>query len=414
MMVFLLGWRNLRRNPLRSLITIGGVASGYAVLMFLISLTEGMLDQMLNNGTDLLVGHVQIQHQDYLPDRDLYETLGGSEGTDWRALMERLLREPEVVAATARIHASGLASTGEYSAGVAIVGIDPVREAEVSGLQGQGTPRNLKGRGLLLGNTLKQELVSGEGTEIALVTQAADGTIGNDLYRDRGTHDTGMALLDRSLTLVHLTDLQDLLALAPGRVHEIALKLRDPGAAEAVAARVNDSAILPPGAVARSWRSLLPTLSDYLDMATASYVFMIGLVALFAALGVLNTMLMSVFERIRELGMLSALGMRPAWVVLTVLSESLALAVAGLGVGLALGSLLVWHLSSTGLDLRSWMGEISMLETRMDPVIPVVWSWNAVWWPAAGLVLASVAASLLPALRAAFVDPVLAIRDLSS
>ena len=312
MMVFLLGWRNLWRNPLRSVITIGGVASGYAVLMFLISLTEGMLDQMLNNGTDLLVGHVQIQHRDYLPDRDLYETLGGSRGTDWRALAERLLGEPEVVAATARIHASGLASTGENSAGVAIVGIDPVQEAKVSGLQGQGSPKDLHGRGLLLGDALRQELAAGGGSEIALVTQAADGTIGNDLYRNRGTLDTGMALLDRSLTLVHLEDLQELMALAPGRIHEIALKLRDPGAAEAVAARLNDSAVLPPDAVARSWRSLLPTLSDYLDMATASYVLMIGLVALFAALGVLNTMLMSVFERVRELGMLSALGMRPA------------------------------------------------------------------------------------------------------
>ena len=412
-MVFLLGWRNLWRNPLRSLITMGGLASGYAVLMFLVSLTEGMLVQMLNNGTDLLVGHVQIQHQDYLRDRDLYETLGGGEGTDWRALTARLLREPEVVAATARIHTAGLASTGEYSSGVAIVGIDPVQEAKVSGLQGQGSPKDLQGRGLLLGEALQQELVAGIGTEIALVTQAADGTIGNDLYRNRGTLHTGMALLDRSLTLVHLTDLQELLSLAPGRVHEIALKLRDPGDAELVAARLNESGILPPGAVARSWRSLLPTLSDYLDMANASYVFMIGLVALFAALGVLNTMLMSVFERVRELGMLSALGMRPARVVLTVLSESLALAVAGLGAGLALGSLLVWHLSSTGLDLRSWMGEISMLETRMDPLIPVVWTWNAVWWPAVGLVLATVVASLIPALRAAFVNPVLAMRNLS-
>ena len=258
-----------------------------------------------------------------------------------------------------------------------------------------------------------QELAAGGGSEIALVTQAADGTIGNDLYRNRGTLDTGMALLDRSLILVHLEDLQELMALAPGRIHEIALKLRDPGAAEAVAARLNDSAVLPPDAVARSWRSLLPTLSDYLDMATASYVLMIGLVALFAALGVLNTMLMSVFERVRELGMLSALGMRPARVVLTVLSESLALAVAGLGVGLALGSLLVWHLSSTGLDLRSWMGEISIAETRMDPVIAVVWSWNAVWWPAVGLVLSTVVASLFPALRAAFVHPGLAMRNLS-
>ena len=413
MMVLLLGWRNLWRNPLRSLITIGGLASGYAVLMFLVSLTEGMLVQMLNNGTDLLVGHVQIQHPDYLPDRDLYETLGGSEGTDWQALTERLLDEPEVVAATARIHTAGLASTGEYSAGVAIVGIDPVREAGVSGLQGEGSPKNLQGRGLLLGEILQQELLAGSGTEIALVTQAADGTIGNDLYRNRGTLRTGLALLDRSLTLVHLTDLQELLALAPERIHEIALKLRDPGAAEGVAARLNDSGVLPPGAVARSWRSLLPTLSDYLDMATASYVFMIGLVALFAALGVLNTMLMSVFERVRELGMLSALGMRPARVVLTVLSESLALAVAGLGAGLVLGSLLVWRLSATGLDLRSWMGEISMLETRMDPVIPVVWSWNAVWWPAAGLVLATIVASLIPALRAAFVNPALAMRNLS-
>ena len=412
-MVFLLGWRNLWRNPLRSLITIVGLASAYAVLMFLVSLTEGMRVQMLNNGTDLLVGHVQIHHREYLPDRDLYETLGGSEGIDWRTLVERLRREPEVVAATARIHAAGLASTGETSAGVAIVGIDPVQEAKVSGLQGQGRPKKLQARGLLLGENLQQELGAGTGTEIALVTQAADGTIGNDLYRNRGTLRTGMALLDRSLTLVRLTDLQELLSLAPERIHEITIKLRDPGEAEAFAARLNDSDILPPDAVARSWRSLLPTLSDYLDMVTASYVVMIGLVGLFAALGVLNTMLMSVFERVRELGMLSALGMRPASVVLTVVSESIALAVAGLGAGLALGSLLVWHLSSTGLDLSSWMGEISLLETRMDPVIPVAWSWNAVWLPAVGLVLATVAASLLPALRAAFVSPVLAMRNLS-
>ena len=86
---------------------------------------------------------------------------------------------------------------------------------------------------------------------------------------------------------------------------------------------------------------------------------------------------------------------------------------AGLGTGLALGSLLVWHFSSTGLDLRSWMGEISLLETRMDPVIPVAWSWVAVWLPAVGLLLATVVASLLPALRAAFVNPVLAMRNLS-
>lgn len=412
-MVFLLGWRNLWRNPLRSLITIVGLASGYAVLMFLVSITEGMRVQMLNNGTDLLVGHVQIHHPEYLPDRDLYETLGGSEGTDWRALAERLRREPEVAASAARIHAAGLASTGETSAGVAIVGIDPVQESKVSGLQGQGSPKNLQGRGLLLGESLQQELVAGTGTEIALVTQAADGTIGNDLYRNRGTLRTGMAFLDRSLMLVHLTDLQELLSLAPERIHEITIRLRDPGEAEAFAARLNDSDILPPGTVARSWRSLLPTLSDYLDMVTASYVVMIGLVGLFAALGVLNTMLMSVFERVRELGMLSALGMRPASVVLTVVSESIALAVAGLATGLAVGSLLVWHLSSTGLDLRSWMGEISLLETRMDPVIPVAWSWAAVWLPAVGLLLATVVASLLPALRAAFVNPVLALRNLS-
>jgi len=414
MMVFLLGLRNLRRNPLRSLITIGGLASGYAVLMFLVSLTEGMLDQMLNNGTDLLVGHVQIQHRAYLPDRDLYETLGGSGGTDWRALADRLLDEPEVVAATARIHTAGLASTGEFSAGVVIVGIDPVQEAKVSALQGQGNPKNLQGRGLILGEALQQELVAGAGSEIALVTQAADGTIGNDLYRNRGTLHTGMAALDRSLTLVHLADLQELLSLEPQRIHEIALRLRDPSEAESFAARMNESGILPPDAVARSWRSLLPTLSDYLDMAGASYVLMIGLVALFAALGVLNTMLMSVFERVRELGMLSALGMRPARVVLTVLSESLALTVSGLGAGLALGSLLVWHLSATGLDLRAWMGEISLVETRMDPVIPVVWSWKAVWWPAVGLVLATIVASLIPALRAAFVNPVLAMRNLTA
>ena len=114
----------------------------------------------------------------------------------------------------------------------------------------------------------------------------------------------------------------------------MAIKTSDPKNADAVSARLNSSDILPQNATARSWGDLLPQLKEYVGLAEGMGWFLISLIGVFAALGVLNTMMMAVFERTREIGMLHSLGMSPASILMTLLAESLFLGVLGLTAGL--------------------------------------------------------------------------------
>lgn len=414
MIIFRLGWRNLWRNSRRSWITISAIGTAYAILMALTGLTGGMMAQMLRNGTELIVGHLQIHDSDYLPDRNLYDWLGEDTETDLQTLLARLQDFPEIQAATPRVHGFGLLSTGDQSSGAQIIGIDPGAESQVSSLLGtlvQGellskSPR----RGLLLGDILARSLGVEPGSEVAVVTQAADGTLGNDLYQVTGIVHSGLVYLDRSLALVHWNDLQELLALDATQIHEVAIRINDPISADLLSGRLNASGMLPVGAIVQSWGDLLPQLKDYVQLADGVVWFLISLIGVFAALGVLNTMMMAVFERTREVGTLNSLGMNPFRILSTFLVESFFLALVGLGVGFMVGAVLMYYLSTHGLDLTRWMGEVSMLDTRLDPVLKAVWVWDQFLWSALGLMLAVLLATYIPARRASRMNPVEALR----
>ncbi len=411
MLAVRLGWRNLFRNPRRSLISISAVASALVFLAFMLAMARGLGDQMLENGTSLLLGHVQLHHPDYLPDRSLYDTLGGRSGID-PALSAELVRRPGVAGAAPRVYGFALLSTGEHSAGSQLIGVEPEREGGVSRLlecvRSGEPPAPGAGGGIWLGQGLARELRAELGSEVAAVTQAADGSLGNELYRVRGLLRTGLTPLDNSLALLHLSDLQQLLALPPERVHEIALRLDEVQESARIAAALNEGG-LPAGVEALGWAELSPQLSDYLRILDGAYGFLIGFVGLFAALGILNTMLMAVFERTQEIGTVGALGMRPSAIVVTILCESLFLALAGIALGLVLSWLLMIPLESQGLDLSRWMGEISVQNSFIDPVLRFRLLPEQLFWSAAGLVLAALAAALLPAMRAARMDPARAL-----
>ncbi len=415
MLIFRLGWRNLWRNPRRSLLSIVAVAVAFAVLITLGSLREGIARQMLDNGTRLLLGHVQVHDVAYLPGRSLYDTIGGVAGTDVPGLVAALEQTPGVLAAAPRVIGFGLLSSGSRSAGVQLIGLDPAREARVTSLlsalgEGQGfagAPPN----SVLLGSTLAEELEVEPGDEVAVVTQAADGSLGNELLTIRGIFSTGLAPLDRSLALMALGDLADLLALGPRRIHEIAARVDDPASAEAVAALLNGSRALPPGARAESWERLARQLVDYLRLLRGWNWVLIVIVGTFAAFGVLNTMLMAVFERTHEMGMLAAVGLRPSRILAMVLAECLCLAAVGLAAGFGLGAAgmayFVWH----GWNLSRWTTGLTIAGTLLDPVLRGVMTWKST--PSIALILAAIMllAGLLPALRAARMKPVEALAE---
>ncbi len=407
-----LGWRNLWRNPRRSLISISAVASALLFLAILLGMTQGIGEQMLDNGTSLLSGHVQLHHPDYLPDRNLFDTLGGRTGIE-PGLLDALQARPEVRQATPRVYGFALLSTGEHSAGAQLISVQPDREAEVSRLlqcvQIGRRPGETSPGGIWLGKGLAREIQATLGSEIAAVTQAADGSLGNELFRVEGILRTGLSPLDNSVALLEIPDLQLLLALPPQRVHEIVIRLQDVFAAGAFAGQLNAGSRLPEGVRAQSWEEFSPQLRDYLQIMDSAYGILIGFVALFAALGILNTMLMAVFERTREIGTVGALGMPPASIIASILIESLFLALLGVGLGLALTGLVMPPLETHGLDLSRWTGEISVVDTYIDPVLRFRLVPRHLIWSAVGLVLATLVAALLPALRASRLDPAKAL-----
>lgn len=414
MLLFRLGWRNLWRNPRRSLITISAIATAFVILILLMGLGEGVKQQMLENGTGLMLGHVQLHNPEYLPDRSLYDVLGSfEEGVDREALDRELDAAPQILAHSERVYGFALLSTGDHSSGAQIIGIDPEAESEVTtflaGVESDRTPLAAGAMTIWLGESLAKELEASVGSEVAAVTQAADGSLGNALFTVGGLVRTGLSPVDKSLAVVHLQDLQDLLALASDQIHEVALRVADPFRAESVARSLSDGGGLPPGVEAESWESLAPQLRDYVNISESANTIIVAFVAVFAALGILNTMMMAVFERTREIGMVNALGMLPSQVLTTILLESLFLAAAGLGVGLLVAGGLMSYLTHNGIDLSRWTGELSMLNTRMDPQLRFAWKWDHLTMSAAGLALAALAAAGFPAAKAARLNPIQAM-----
>jgi ABC-type lipoprotein release transport system permease subunit len=410
--VLTLGWRNLWRSPRRSLLTVGTVAVAFTVLVLLLGLVEGIARQMVENGTRLTLGHLQLHDARYLPDRGLHDTIGGRDGVDVRAVLARVDATPGVVASAPRVLGFGLLSTGPRSAGAHLRGIDPGREARVTGLQAALVEgRGLDGapvRALLLGQELAAELGARVGDELAVVTQAADGTMGNELFTVRGILRTGLLGLDRALALTRIEDLQALLALDPGRVHEVAARVAVPEAAPAVATALAVPEAAPAVRI-EPWQRLAPELTEYLTLLRGSSWMTILIIGLFAAFGVLNTMLMAVFERTRELGVLAALGLRPRQVLALVVAESACLAAAGLGAGLGLGLLGMTYLAYHGIDLTRWTGGVTVAGVLFDPVLRAAWDWAGALRVAWTLAAITVAAGLVPALRAARMRPVEAL-----
>lgn len=409
-----LAWRNLWRNPRRTLITLAGVALGYTLLLFLASLLEGLKQTVIENGTRLGLSHMQVHASGYYPDRSIYETLGGQAGTDVGRLLAAVTAEPQIQAAAPRVYGYGLVSYASSSAGVEFLGVVPAHEEQVTVLhtrivQGSYLTEKVP-NGVVIGDTLASAIGARVGAELVLLTQAVDGSMGNDLYTIVGIFHTGFAVMDHSVVLMRLSSLQELLHLVPERIHEIGVLLVDATKATAVASALEArlSETLP--VRVRAWPELVPELAGRIQFNRNVNSVIFFFVVLVAVVGVMNTMLMAVFERTRELGMLMALGMRPVRVVGLIVIETGSLVGIGLMVGAGLGAPLLWYLQAYGLDLRRFISAISIGQVVVDPFWYGRHDFSAYSRTALKMMVMAFMAALYPALRAARLRPVEAIQ----
>jgi ABC-type lipoprotein release transport system permease subunit len=424
MLVFM-AWRNIWRNPVRSALTVAALGGSLVLLILYLALVNGMTRQMVEHATDLSIGHLQVHRAAFVADQDLYATL------PW-AYMTRIERDIPGIEVAPRLYASALASTADTSNGVLIRGVDPQREPRVTRLldalragdadlgpappSAAGLPR----RNVVVGAQLAKNMNIGPGDELVLVTQAADGSIGNALYRVAGVLKPVDPGFDRSGVLMSIDAFRELMVLDDG-FHELSGRLDDVSRLPEVQAALDTelatlTAQMPLDAlggkaIVRNWRQIVPALADMLNMYEG-VVWIFGLIVVaLAALGMLNTMLMAIHERTREFGLLRAIGMNKGWLLLMVLIESLFLALVSALAGSVVGLALVKGPLKNGIDLSGNLPDgFDMAGVVIDPVLAVQFTPTQLVYACLMVVGVTMVAALLPSWRVVRVKPAESMR----
>jgi putative ABC transport system permease protein len=400
--LFKLAWRNVWRNQRRSLVTIAAMSLALFVMILYSGLVDGYLIQMERSILDLEVGDLQIHAADYRDSPSLYTRIDDAD-----VVLAQL--DAAGYPAAGRVLAFGLAAAGESSAGVSFRGVDVERDAKVSRIGrevGEGRwvdEGDLKG--VVVGRRLARTLGVKLGSEIVVLTQGADGATAYDLYNIRGILRSVADATDRTAVFMPESALRELVGVPDG-VHQIIVRL-PPGTALAVASPGIER--VAPTHDVKSWRQLMPTLSSLLESTRGVMIVMYLLIYIAIAILILNAMLMAVFERIRELGVLKALGVGPFAVLRMILIECgiQTLIATVIGVALALPAML--YLERYGIDLASLAG-VSIMGIAMDPIWRASMSVANFTEPVVVLVSIVGLAVLYPACKAAWIRPVEAMR----
>ena len=362
-------WRNIWRNPVRSVLTISALASGLVMVILYASLLEGMMRQMVRFATEISTSHIQVHRQAFIDDQDLYATLPWS-------YMEKIEKDFPEIKIAPRLYAAGLASSTETSTGVLIKAVDPKRENNVTKMLthvrkgkldlgiADTTESGFVRYNLVIGAQLAKNIKVEPGDELVLVTQAADGSIGNALYRIAAVLKPLEPNFDRMGVLMSIEAYQQLMYLENG-FHELAIKANDAKQLQDIQTAITNKLKqltaqqpldkLGGQPVVRNWRQLSPAVADLLEMSKA-FVYIIGFIIIgLASLGMLNTMLMAVHERTHEFGILLAIGMKRRWLLLMVLFESLFLSLVSAVVGSVLGLIVNNYFEEHGIDFSKSM-----------------------------------------------------------
>lgn len=406
-MLLALASRNIWRNKRRTLLTLSAMVVSSALLILALGVFSGMLGDMLAAATEQYRGHLVISRPGYQQDRELFSAFNPD-----AALIDGLEMDAEISGVSPRLRGFGLLSHAHSTYPAELLGVRPRREQQVTNLANhlvagrypapQGESEALLGRGLA------QKLGVVPGDELVFVTQAADGSIGNDLLTVSGIFATGDTVHDNNLVLVPLPWLQRVLVLE-GQIHELALRINHPRDASPLANRL--SATLPADLVATPWGELMPELQEAILSFDASRLVVAAILYLATGLGILNTCYMSVMERTREFGVLMALGMRCWQVRMLVLTETLIMGLVALAFGGGLGGLMTLYMQQVGIDLSDHLTPVTYAGSTILPRLHAVSETGNYLLPAALMLAIAVLAGWLPARRAARLQPADALRE---
>ncbi len=406
-----MAWRNIWRSPWRSGVVVGAMALGVWAGIFMMGLAQGVNDTRTANALDDYIGHAQIADSSFIDNQEVQAIIADPHA--WTAALEA---HPEVESWSERLLITAVMQSGAASAPVQVLAVDPEREAQVFKAPRRMHEGAFDSTGITLGLKLAEQLGAGLGDRVVLTFQDLRGEIHSSLYQVSGIYDGISNLVEGIQVYVPLAELSpELLGTAdslsqPMVAHQIHFRVRNLDSLDQTVSELTAAVANPGSSVLRTWRAISPDLR-YADEVLAQSLLLFMAVILFAmAFGILNTMLMAILERTRELGMLMAIGMTRRKVFRLVVLETLLLSFAGLPLGLLLGHLTIAVTSRTGISLagvEKGMAELGLQSTIYPVPVPEYFLPVALLVAVLGLL-----SSLYPARKALKLNPIESMRVL--
>jgi len=399
-----MAWRNLWRNPRRTLLTMTAIAFASILLVFMLSWQFGSYDIMINASVKIHTGHFQVQARGYQDDKDMRRVV-----TDPAEIGNAIAALHGVKAVTYRANGFVLVSSRDRTYGVLAVGIDPEKEAALSTLKSivrEGNYLDGKDGGeALLGELLAKNLRVRVGDELTVIGQGRDGSVAATVLRVKGIYNSGQDEFDRSSIQIPLKTFQDVFYMGDA-VHEVVVLADTLSGVPRLVAETGE--ILRrqgrDGLVVLDWKELMPGLVQAIRIDLVSGFIFYLILVIVVAFSILNTFLMATLERTREFGVLLAIGMTPGRITRLVLEESAVMTLFGIAAGVFFGILLTAWFQEHGIVI-SGATEILRQYGLPDRIHPRL-SWlSATLGPLCVLVITLLAA-LYPALRVRRLRPV--------
>jgi len=325
---------------------MGSVVVGLWAGAFIIAYVFGMIEQRLKDAVENEVSHLQLHHPEFDKDHEVRYFIPNAKN-----VFSSIEKDPSIKAVSARVVVFGMVASAQNSTGGKVIGVLPASENRVTGLKEKLTEGSYfeddSRNKVIIGERLAEKLKVKIRSKIVLTFQDTTGSITAGAFRIIGLYKTYNSTYDETNIFVRAPDLSGLLNTSL-QYHEIALLLKDPESMVAVKSALETHF---PDTKVESWKELAPELGLMIDSFDQYMIVFIVIIMLALSFGIVNTMLMAVLERVREIGMLMAVGMNRLSVFVMIFLETLLLVLIASPIGLSLAYLTIQYLGTTGMDL---------------------------------------------------------------
>ncbi|BBE19044.1 ABC-type transport system [Aquipluma nitroreducens] len=403
-MILAVAWRNIWRSKTRSLVILVAICLGLASGVFYMGFYQGMVDQRINTAIKTEASHIQIHHREYLNNPDKKFVIADADS------VTKVIRSVSgVKATTSRIIMNTMIQSPTTSSGVKVTGVIPEDEKQVTNLYTrliEGTYfEEGKRNPIVIGKKLAEKLKVKLKSKVVITLQDMQGNMTGAAFKVEGIFETSNTAFDESCVFVRNDDISRIMVMDPNSCHEIAVLL-DNNEELALADQTIQSKLR--GLDVKTWREIMPDVSLVESSFGLTMIIFMGVILLALLFGIINTMLMAVLERTKELGMLMAIGMNKFRVFMMILLETVMLSLVGGVCGIVLGWMLNLYFGVKGIDLGAWSTAYKSM--GFDTLVYTKLSWSISFEIAVMVVVTGIIAAIYPAMKALKLKPAEAVR----